>query len=917
MTVIQAYNYRVAIDATGTQSGAAITRRELASVRATFRALTDPADRAAHQVDLLRRAMNQGAISSADYESAVAKIRARLPDAVDEQRRLTEAQEKAAAVKRSLMTEDERYRAELQRLAALVKANALSHDEARRALAAYRATLPSAVAAVREKNAAERETQRIQRGLMTDAQRYAAERDRVNKLVGTGGLTQAQANQHLAAYRGTLSSVIAAERERADALSRAAAIVRQNETATERFQRQLRELNQLHRAGAIATRDHAREVIRLRNELSQAGTQSTGATGTMAAALFRLTPAALGTSAALYTVVGAARSVFRESFAMETARSNFEVFTGSVENGQRLYKDLIALSSSSPLSFDHYGNAARQLLGYGAAADRVTPILDRLDDLSTADPQKFASLARVYGQVIAAGRLTGEDLLQFIDAGFNPLQELVAITGEAYADLRKKMSDGAISVDMVTRAIESATSEGGRFFGMIESRGNTAAGAVGRMSAEWQLLKAEVGSIGHRPLAWLSGIAAGGLASARNSITKFSPQVQEIATTFHGMAGDVLEIGEGLLRWDWDRVSSGLAGDKAYENWRRFVDLQKQIEPLPEPQQSTGYVLPFDPVELAARQREIDKATRSEVDALKQRNLELSMGADWAAAYKLQTEGVSETLRDELAALKERNKQLELADQIKQRTDAIERQARLAQDAERIRANGIDTDTAAQMAELREMGAGTEELYRHLQARRELLAIQQRQRADAEQLREFERMKSAADAIRDGQRSPVESLAAEFDRLRSLRAADLLSEQEYQRARVDAARKAAAAMDDPKATRGSSLGTVEAYRELVEAQTERRRKAAEDRRTRQMIANADRVAEADRRRLAVQQLTTRELVRQNLAIEQGAVRGAIATQTPAGPPAVAPELLVAVERIADATERANEHLERIEGVTGL
>ena len=68
----------------------------------------------------------------------------------------------------------------------------------------------------------------------------------------------------------------------------------------------------------------------------------------------------------------------------------------------------------------------------------------------------------------------GQDLLQFINAGFNPLKELQKMHPEVtYEALQEAMGKGAISADMVASAIEHATAEGGQFHGLVKATAQT------------------------------------------------------------------------------------------------------------------------------------------------------------------------------------------------------------------------------------------------------------------------------------------------------------------------------------------------------------------------------------------------------------------------------------------------------------
>jgi hypothetical protein len=60
-----------------------------------------------------------------------------------------------------------------------------------------------------------------------------------------------------------------------------------------------------------------------------------------------------------------------------------------------------------------------------------------------------------------------------INNGFNPLNIIAEQTGMTMSDLKEKMSEGAISYEMVAEAMRIATSEGGLFFGAMEAQSQT------------------------------------------------------------------------------------------------------------------------------------------------------------------------------------------------------------------------------------------------------------------------------------------------------------------------------------------------------------------------------------------------------------------------------------------------------------
>lgn len=165
---------------------------------------------------------------------------------------------------------------------------------------------------------------------------------------------------------------------------------------------------------------------------------------------------------------------------METYVTNFTtMLNGNAEAADNLVSSLQALGAETPLAITDLTNAAQTLLAFGAAeADTMTDTLRMLGDVALGDANKLQSLSLAYGQMVSTGKLQGQDLLQMINAGFNPLQELSEMGYGTVADLKEQMSKGTISVEMVRAAFEHATSAGGKFYGAMEASSKTFSGQL-------------------------------------------------------------------------------------------------------------------------------------------------------------------------------------------------------------------------------------------------------------------------------------------------------------------------------------------------------------------------------------------------------------------------------------------------------
>ena len=179
---------------------------------------------------------------------------------------------------------------------------------------------------------------------------------------------------------------------------------------------------------------------------------------------------------------------------MEQASISFEVMAGSAEKGKQVLDDLRKFAASTPITFSGAQQSAQTLMAFGMQADKVVPTLRMLGDVSGGNQERFKMLSLAFAQMSAAGRLMGQDLLQMVNAGFNPLQEISRKTGVSLIDLKKQMEAGAISSQMVVDAFRSATGEGGRFFGMMDRMGQTALGAYNQLISAVQELVAQMGA---------------------------------------------------------------------------------------------------------------------------------------------------------------------------------------------------------------------------------------------------------------------------------------------------------------------------------------------------------------------------------------------------------------------------------------
>ena len=196
-------------------------------------------------------------------------------------------------------------------------------------------------------------------------------------------------------------------------------------------------------------------------------------------------------------VVGAlgamAKRAIDASIQFEQTRIAFNTFVGSAEKGGELLKQLQDFSIITPFTIDQVNSAAKSLLAFGVEAEKIQPTLKILGDVSAGTGKDLSEMAVIFGQIRSTGKLMGQDLLQLINAGFNPLQEISKKTGESVGDLKAQMEKGAISFQMVEDAFKSATSEGGTFFNLMEKQSQSLGGRISTLQGNISLFARDIG----------------------------------------------------------------------------------------------------------------------------------------------------------------------------------------------------------------------------------------------------------------------------------------------------------------------------------------------------------------------------------------------------------------------------------------
>lgn len=186
--------------------------------------------------------------------------------------------------------------------------------------------------------------------------------------------------------------------------------------------------------------------------------------------------------------------------------------------------------------------AQKTMMSFGITADDAFGHLKQIGDIAMGDSQKMQSLALAFSQASSAGKLGGQDLMQMINAGFNPLQVISEKTGKSMATLKDEMAKGLITTEMMAQAFQWATEEGGMFYNGAEKAGQTLSGRMNqfRDSVDEMLIAA---------FAAIEPVLSPLVDFATAAISKVGSGIQNLIAWFKegGTVVNVLAIAAGAL----------------------------------------------------------------------------------------------------------------------------------------------------------------------------------------------------------------------------------------------------------------------------------------------------------------------------------------------------------------------------------
>lgn len=196
------------------------------------------------------------------------------------------------------------------------------------------------------------------------------------------------------------------------------------------------------------------------------------------------------------TAINQTEALLQNGSAWAAERENYQRSYGSLTDdiaGARLYEEMMKYGDTTPYDTSVMLAKGMEMLSYSIDRDDIMEFTDMIGNIAMGDANKFSGLSYAVSQAMNNKILNGQDRMQMVQHGFDPLEYVAKNTGKSRADTVKMMSKGEITDNMLKEALRTATSEGERYHDAVNALSDTYTGLQGQLDSEKKNLEIAMG----------------------------------------------------------------------------------------------------------------------------------------------------------------------------------------------------------------------------------------------------------------------------------------------------------------------------------------------------------------------------------------------------------------------------------------
>lgn len=194
----------------------------------------------------------------------------------------------------------------------------------------------------------------------------------------------------------------------------------------------------------------------------------------------------------------------------------FETMLGSTEKANDLMAQLTQTAAKTPFDLQGVAQGAKQLLAYGTAAEEVNDVLVHLGDIASGLSIPLNDLVMLYGTTMTQGRMFTQDLRQFMGRGIPIAEELAKQFGVTKDKVGELVTQGKVTSKEFNAAIMAMSSEGGKFYNLMERQSTALTGQISNLEDAWDVARNNIGKN-------MEGIAGDAISMATSIVENLEP----------------------------------------------------------------------------------------------------------------------------------------------------------------------------------------------------------------------------------------------------------------------------------------------------------------------------------------------------------------------------------------------------------
>ena len=242
----------------------------------------------------------------------------------------------------------------------------------------------------------------------------------------------------------------------------------------------------------LTTRDFEQGIKNIENQIRNLTQQTERETSQMDS-LFRNLATGIGAYFSVQALQGFTQQLINVRGEFQKTEIAFATMLGSQEKAQNLMAEMVDLAAKTPFGLQEISEGAKQLLAFQIPAEEVVDTLTRMGNIAAGLGVPLSRIQLVFGQVRAKGKLMGDDLRQFTEAGIPIVGELAKKLNTTTSEIYNMVSAGKIGFNDVKEVLFNMTNEGGLFFNLMEKQSASLSGQIERLKDAWAQMLNEIG----------------------------------------------------------------------------------------------------------------------------------------------------------------------------------------------------------------------------------------------------------------------------------------------------------------------------------------------------------------------------------------------------------------------------------------